>query len=150
MIRSIKTTRKIAARNYYVAGKSSKVCPSCNKELPLTFFPIAKKRQSGRASHCKECRKNKYPYNAVSKRSIHLRHRYGIEIDEYIYMYNKQGGTCAICQSMISIDKTSHVDHCHKTGKVRGLLCFMCNSALGKFKDSKQILLRAIDYLNEK
>ena len=143
-----KSIRQITCRNYYVAGKSSKVCPACSEVLPLTDFPIARKTPSGRASHCKECRRKKYPYNAVAKRAIHIRHRYGLEIEDYVSIWEKQGGKCAICRMEISLGKAANLDHCHATGKVRGMLCFFCNSALGKFKDNVEILQSAIEYLN--
>lgn len=145
-----KSTRKIACRNYYIAGKQSKVCPSCGAEKPLTAYPILKRNQSsGRASYCKECKKTKYPYSALSMRARHLRHRYGLDIESVVAMWESQGRACAICKSEISLERTAHVDHCHVTNKVRGLLCFYCNGALGKFKDNVVTLQAAIRYLHE-
>jgi hypothetical protein len=73
---------------------------------------------------------------------------YGITVEEYDEMLVTQGGKCAIC----SADEPGgpgrwHVDHDHKTSKVRGLLCARCNRALGGFKDDPVILQSAIDYL---
>jgi len=70
-------------------------------------------------------------------------------------MLFKQDGCCAICgiHHTIIHEKTGkalHVDHCHTTGKVRGLLCFTCNSAIGKFKDNIDIIQSAIIYLKQK
>ena len=61
-------------------------------------------------------------------------------------MLAEQEGGCAICGEP---PKTSalHVDHCHDTGRVRGLLCFRCNSALGNFREDPAILTAALDYL---
>lgn len=61
-------------------------------------------------------------------------------------MLTSQGGTCAICHGTATVGRLA-VDHCHLTGKVRGLLCTNCNTALGKLKDSKELLLNAINYL---
>nr|WP_308440241.1 endonuclease VII domain-containing protein [Streptomyces mashuensis] len=58
-------------------------------------------------------------------------------------MIMAQGGVCCICLSARPV----HVDHCHATDKVRGVLCFSCNAALGQFKDRPDALRRAADYL---
>ena len=140
--------RKLTCRNYYIAGRQSKVCPSCEKELPLTKFPINKKNlSSGRASHCKECRKTRYPKTFVATRASHLRSRYGLEPEEYLVLFQNQNGKCAICKTSISMAGTGHVDHCHKTNKVRGLLCHGCNTGIGKLKDNVDILQSALEYL---
>ena len=60
-----------------------------------------------------------------------------------------QGGGCAICG--ITVDPTHKqlsVDHCHNSGKVRGLLCTLCNTALGSFKDDPELLQKAINYVS--
>ena len=70
-------------------------------------------------------------------------------------MLEKQGGVCAICGGSEPKDAgTGHrrrfaVDHCHETGRVRGLLCVNCNSGIGKLKDSPDLLRRALDYLSQ-
>ena len=72
----------------------------------------------------------------------------GLTVDEFNKMFMDQGGYCAICgvhQQMFK--KRLHVDHCHLTGKVRGLLCANCNHVLGKAKDDIGILSRSIKYL---
>lgn len=79
------------------------------------------------------------------KRDTRLRKQYGIGVDEYEQMLTDQGGGCAICGVKFG-DPTGRklaVDHCHKTGKVRGLLCGSCNQGLGKFGDDPDRLDRA-------
>ena len=78
--------------------------------------------------------------------------KYGITDAEYQRMFDGQSGKCAICRS----DSTGHrgqsrlhVDHCHTTGVVRGLLCLSCNHGIGKFRDSIERLERAIEYLRK-
>lgn len=70
-------------------------------------------------------------------------------MDEYDRMLERQGGVCAICGNGASdaIRKNLAVDHCHGTGRVRGLLCGNCNTGLGSFKDDPVLLRRAIKYL---
>jgi len=87
------------------------------------------------------------------KQSNHLK-KYNISIDDFNLLIKKQNNLCAICKNPETaifnkkIRKLA-VDHCHKTLKIRGLLCGNCNIALGKFKDSVEILESAISYLKE-
>ena len=77
-----------------------------------------------------------------------LKYQYGITLDDYNQMFADQNGCCAICGLHQSeFKKALHVDHCHTTDKVRGLLCAECNLGLGKFKDNIQTLENAIRYL---
>lgn len=87
-------------------------------------------------------------------RDSELRKRYGITLDEYNTMLANQNGVCAICeQPEKRVDKRVNrvsylaVDHCHETGKVRGLLCHTCNAMLGQSGDSIERLQQGIDYL---
>lgn len=77
--------------------------------------------------------------------------RYGITRKDYNEMLWSQGGVCAICgtDTIGRGHKYFHVDHDHKTGSVRGLLCDLCNRGLGYFKDSPAFLERAADYLKK-
>lgn len=86
------------------------------------------------------------------RKNHHFKSRYGITYDDYQVLLNKQNWVCAICggktqqkNGLISLN----VDHDHVTGKVRGLLCFNCNTSLGKFKDDVNLLKKAINYLND-
>lgn len=73
-----------------------------------------------------------------------LKLKYGISIDKYFELINKQKNKCAICGNEM---KKPHIDHNHKLNKVRGLLCFSCNSMLGLVHDNLFILNNAIGYL---
>ncbi len=77
-----------------------------------------------------------------------LKSRYGITLEQYEQLFNLQGGRCAICDR--ETDHTLHVDHCHETGLVRGLLCGSCNRGLGMYGDNVQLLRKAADYLEDK
>jgi hypothetical protein len=84
----------------------------------------------------------------LAKKDKHLRHQYGITLAEYNDMLAAQGGGCAICGAERSVDgRTLAVDHCHATGRVRGLLCARCNYALGLIDDRPELLRRAAVYL---
>lgn len=77
-----------------------------------------------------------------------LRANYGINLEIYNEMFHSQEGRCAICGRHQSEFRLAlAVDHCHETNKVRSLLCSNCNSGLGNLRDSKEMLLKAIKYL---
>lgn len=86
-----------------------------------------------------------------SSKNNHLKRKYGITIEDYEETLKRQNGCCAICGTKDpkgpKTAKAFVVDHNHSTNKVRGLLCFNCNTALGLFKEDPSVLLQAIKYL---
>ena len=90
-------------------------------------------------------------------RDRYLQKKYGISLSEYRQILDKQDGKCAICKVVAEEDhlkindtiKRLYLDHCHETGKVRGILCAHCNSVLGYAKDNITVLKNAINYLGE-
>lgn len=78
----------------------------------------------------------------------HLRNKYGLELETYDLMVMDQDNKCKICDKEEKENHRLSVDHCHTTGKVRGLLCKNCNKALGLFLDSKELLVSAENYLS--
>lgn len=79
-----------------------------------------------------------------------LKRKYGLTLDDYKNILAEQKECCSICKvNQSNFNKKLAVDHCHKTGKVRGLLCQFCNQGLGNFKDNKQLLDLAIKYLEK-
>ena len=87
--------------------------------------------------------------NPEKKKNQRLQAQFGIELSDYQDMLAIQNGACAICghSDMSNPNYFPLVDHCHKTGRIRGLLCMNCNQALGKFKDDTHRLFSAIAYL---
>lgn len=73
-----------------------------------------------------------------------IKARYGISYEQYLGMVKERNGICDICGNS---ERILSIDHCHKTGKIRGLLCFRCNTALGSLDDNIDILASAISYL---
>jgi len=126
---------------------SLKRCPDCKELKAPEDFPRNKNYKDGRHPYCKPC------HNARGKESkqrlyggsrhYHLKRRYGIGADEVKALIDAQDGVCAICR----VRKPEHVDHDHRTGRVRGILCFGCNGGLGQFLDNKEWLANAIAYL---
>lgn len=136
-----------------------KKCRSCCVDQPLNnFYTKTYKNKTQYSSYCKKCSsKNcKARYSAERDFRMKLKRKYNLTWEDYINLYNKQEGRCKICSSFLlltgkSKSKTqiAHVDHCHETMKIRGLLCQVCNTGLGMFKDSEILLTKARIYLNE-
>ncbi len=103
----------------------------------------------------REARRSKAYYEAHReelceyKRSKHYHRKYGITLDQFEETKQAQGGRCLICRTLFSLMRQLQpcVDHCHRTGKNRGILCRMCNTMLGSARDNPQILRAAIKYL---
>ena len=84
-------------------------------------------------------------------RNLNMQHKYGITLDDFNKLVEEQGGVCAICEtSLDDLEHTAHLDHCHETGKVRGVLCKKCNTGLGMFDDDISRITQAAAYLNRR
>lgn len=150
--------------------------PKCEQTNPqlLTNFSKCRGAKDGLQHRCKTCqrvaqqiyqttpeyklkRKLHYHTDENQKRlsknlsrtwDLRLKRNYGITSLEYDELLSQQDNSCAICQnSAIDNGKRLAVDHCHVTGKVRGLLCHKCNNAIGLLYDSSKVLFRAFEYL---
>lgn len=82
----------------------------------------------------------------VKRRDRTLRKKYGITNDDYVQILAEQNGRCAICVQTPAVGKWLHVDHDHRTGAVRGLLCHQCNWYLGKVDRDPAVLARLAAY----
>jgi hypothetical protein len=135
-----------------------KKCTGCNEVKPLEAFSLHPSCRYGRNSRCRICKNeqaatyylNNRPENPAKweerGRAGWLKGAYGLSLDDFDGLMEAQGGVCAICGDPPGA-KRFHVDHCHRTRLVRGLLCFCCNSGLGSFKDNEDRLFAAVDYL---
>lgn len=85
--------------------------------------------------------------NTNRVKSNNLKRTYGIDLVEFNTMLERQHYSCAICAATLDGGRDTHVDHCHESGRVRGLLCGKCNMALGLFQERSQLLERAAAYL---
>jgi hypothetical protein len=77
-----------------------------------------------------------------------LKKHYGISLEDYEFLFHSQGAKCAICKSTKPKGKGWHIDHDHKSGQIRGILCHYCNLGIGHFKDNERAIRSAIEYLN--
>ena len=121
-----------------------KQCQKCGINKPLTEYGNKTDRPDGLHSYCKICVNEDYDFTKYKK--YKLNKQYGITPEQYTTMLANQESKCAVCGNTMT---NPHIDHCHTTGKVRGLLCINCNQGLGKFKDDIDKLQHAIDYLNK-
>lgn len=88
------------------------------------------------------------------RRNHDFKKKFGITLDDYDKMFESQNGVCSICNQpeTFTMKGRTHslaVDHCHDTGKIRGLLCRSCNQAIGMLKDNIETLSKAIEYLKK-
>ena len=120
------------------ASVACKPCTNCHEIKSLNDYHKSSKSSDGKASWCKACanavarKSRKRTYDKESKRKWQIKSRYGLTpacVDE---MLESQGGKCALCEKELS---KPHIDHCHNTGRVRGLLCHKCNIRLGGWDD---------------
>ena len=145
--------------------KTKKICTKCGKYKKLSSFyrdvryPYDKEK---RICWCISCR-NKYHYEYKTKykdrtnlyiRKSNLKRSFGISIEEYDKLFYEQKGLCAMCGKKETARnkyglKRLAVDHDHKTGKIRSLLCNQCNIGLGGFRDDIEKMLNAITYLRK-
>ncbi len=139
-------------------GDIKKKCSKCKDTKELTEFGKDKYSKDGFRVYCKECdtKKSKQYYQnnkekrAKSDRIYKLKNRFNITLDDYDGILKEQNYCCYICNAHQSIfSRKLVVDHCHKTGKVRGLLCSSCNQGIGHFKDNIDSLKKAVEYLEK-
>lgn len=77
-----------------------------------------------------------------------LRKNFGISLEDFDAIILAQGGVCAVCRQPFRHKRHPHVDHCHTTGKIRGVLCSQCNTGIGMLRESALIMHSAIAYLD--
>lgn len=149
-----------------------KICTRCEEEKSITEFYKRKTNKDGLDNTCKSCRKKDYknwyasqgqkklklygeeyrkrPGVKDMERNRRLKKTFGIDIEQYNSIFKQQNGKCAICnrEENDPRHKFLSVDHNHKTGKIRALLCNLCNKGIGMLKEDINILQSAINYLN--
>jgi hypothetical protein len=154
-------------------NSSVKTCTKCKETKSVDLFARSKTHKNGISSWCKKCKsvsgsistaKNKDHYKQYKQewhklnkddperikylRNHHLQQTYGISLQEYEQKLALQLNKCLICSKDQSTEKQAFaVDHCHTTGKIRGLLCCSCNRGIGYLKDSTELLSKSIEYL---
>jgi hypothetical protein len=153
-------------------------CSTCQiwKELE-SFQPAMQKRGSGICKPCKHKEKKRYYYKyhekslkaakdyrikkgkawkkAISRRTYDkhgqkyaLKQNYGLTLERYFEILQKQNHQCAICGTTKNTDgKKLYIDHCHETKKIRGILCRKCNTGIGLLGDTAEAIRKAYEYM---
>lgn len=127
-----------------------KRCTKCKAEKPKDAFGKNRGRTDGLQSWCKPCNAVairawwQSPRGIRVRKDLNLKYFYGLSIEQFEAMVIAIGGICPGCGTT---PKRLCVDHCHRTGRIRGLLCDNCNRALGSAKDSPATLRRLATYL---
>jgi len=134
----------------------TRVCRKCSQSKPIEEFHWL----SGHRGHRRICKSCDYEAAKLRKQAApaqrnysHIRRMYGIDEAGFSELLNQSNGKCAICDKELDVTIRSNrpnkmqIDHDHITGKVRGLLCFTCNTAIGKMQDSPALLRKAASYL---
>ena len=100
------------------------------------------------SEYAKLYRKNNREKVKLTKRKYHIKSKYNLTIIQYDKMFEKQKGKCDICKKHeTELNRSLNIDHCHKTGKVRSLLCHRCNLAVGYYENSD--IKKIEKYLNK-
>ena len=139
-----------------------KTCKICNQPKPLTEFyqTVRNGEPYGHHGKCKSCyiKKQQKNYDPIKKRDENLKRLYGIGLNEYNNLLDNQNGKCAICGTTEPGGRKSgrggavdvfYVDHDHKTEKVRGLLCNVCNRTMWYVGENSGVLEEMIKYLQK-
>lgn len=139
--------------------------------MTFDYFFRSKREKGGFIYSCKKCsyrRKKKYrrseqsriihkEYNKKYRQSLHgsrvrqegrLKYKHGLTLEQYDQMFEQQDGLCAVCRNINGDGRRLAIDHNHQTGKIRGLLCFRCNTWLG-ILENKEFTINAKKYLRE-
>lgn len=131
--------------------KHTKLCRACLQELPLdSFYKSTSRTRDGFRHECKACwNKESMEYHRTNREEIlekrkeyHYQKSYGISRDEFLSMVEEQGGKCPVCSREDLV-----LDHCHDTGRVRGVLCNKCNQAIGNMLDNPALIRSLADWL---
>ena len=131
-----------------------KTCYICKVEKSTDDFYVRNKKTMVLHGSCKECDKarvrKRHLENPARTKNNDLKRMYGITLEEHNKMFDEQSGVCYLCHKPGDGRwKKLCVDHDHKTGKVRKLLCRSCNTALGQVGDNIDLLERMVTYLKE-
>ena len=129
-----------------------KICKVCKEEKELDLFYNKADTKDGKMFRCKVCDNlSGKKYRALNPEKTkqssirsNLKFKYGMTLEDRDDLIKKQGGVCAIC---CELKDRMVIDHCHSTGKIRGMLCNSCNRGLGYFGEDIQSLEEAITYI---
>jgi hypothetical protein len=163
LLKGTKVPLFLRSQGYYDRMYPMKKCNKCFEEKMVSEFYRDKATKDGRATICKACKnintqvwreQNREKYNADARsynkqnyQKLRIQ-RYKMTVDQYEKMLKDQNNSCALCGRGPSQKRPLAIDHCHETGRVRGLLCYSCNRHLAGI-DNKAFLERALRYIKQ-
>ena len=121
-------------------------CSKCKKWLPASAFNKDKSQHFGLSYACRDCLR-------PITRKFNLKSKYNLEVEEYNALLDKSQGRCQCCNKTLEPDSPSPnnrpvIDHCHTTGRVRGILCNHCNRLVGYLGEDSAYALQLVEYIN--
>lgn len=130
-------------------GHTRNICKACRNAKRRTYAATPQARAKNREA-CAAWRLELHQSGLTNGKVAEIKKNYGLTPDEFNTMLNAQNSKCKICKEPLSAGRGgSVVDHCHKTERIRGLLCNGCNSGIGWFRENPARLLAAIAYLED-
>lgn len=131
--------------------KSQRICGECKRQRAARSFKLWSQKRKADPALLKENRDRARGWRNANKHRMvaqRLRRKFGMSLDDFARMLIEQSGCCAICNEQFANEARSpSVDHCHTTGRVRGLLCPHCNTAVGLLKDDWGRATAVVHYL---
>lgn len=135
-----------------------KLCLRCNQVLPLEAYrPTAIGSKGTVRCYCRKCDcdrvmelRRKNPPSKEKVRAGNIKCKFGLNPEQFVALFHKQESQCPICEKALNFTEYGKrwvIDHDHKTGETRGILCNRCNTLLGHGADDENILMNAIKYL---
>lgn len=140
-----KNPEKYLAKNRELYARSEAV----RERSRLASLSWRAENKDRHASVAKKWRTENVERRKAVRVAYEMKKRYGLTMDQIRSMRESQGQCCAICALPFeNKPRAVHVDHCHRTGVIRGILCNPCNLGIGKLRDEPEILRRAADYID--
>ena len=121
-----------------------KKCSLCQKVKLISEFKKNKKSKGGRVNQCRACSREYARLNKDRSKIVRAMRNYNITEQEATELYTIT--TCGICGEA---KEKMCIDHCHDTGKIRGILCNECNAGIGMLKDNAELLRRGVVWLEK-
>ena len=142
--------RKTEAEMVQEHGHTRNLCKDCKNRIKRHAMVVNPDLRAKNRERSQSRRMTLHPTGITLARMDELKKKFGMTPEEFQAMHDAQNGRCKICKEPLTAGKGgSVVDHCHKTERVRGLLCNGCNSGIGWFKEDPERMIAAIAYLEE-
>ena len=122
-----------------------------NAEYQKEYYKEYRKKNAEKLkANNKKWRETNKEQDVLTMFKARLKRKYNLSIEEYDALLEAQNNSCKVCgtHAKNNLKGKLYVDHCHITGKVRGMLCMKCNSALGLLNDGKELIKKLLDYLS--